>query len=221
VTCSAGATSAAGATSSPDATSPAGATSSAGAGEPGTIPSLASSAAASALGGSIRSTAFAASSGPALRYPTSPAGGITMPSVVAPDSIRSGEESRAIEASSSAFWRSSVVVVSTAREMPEFSFSSETCIVTIPPRSAPSAQIHSRLRSRRSTTRWSGSARTRPNTDVVPRRGSVAPPAGTATARRATGPETRRGARGATVLRACGRVRERAVAGVMRAPPRR
>ena len=39
---------------------------------------------------------------------------------------------------------------------------------------------------------------------------------------RATGPETRRGPRGAaTVARACARVRERAPAGVIRAPPRR
>ena len=84
--------------------------------------------------------------------------------------------SRAIDASRSAFWRSSVVVVSTAREMPELSLSSETCIATIPPSSAPSAQIQARLRSRRSTTRCSGSARTRANSPVVPvpRRGSAA-----------------------------------------------
>jgi hypothetical protein len=113
------------------------------------------------------------------------------------------------------------VVVSTAREMPEFRFSSETCIATIPPNSAPSAQIHRRLRSRRSTRRCSGSARTRANRPVVPvRRGSAAAPPGTATARRATGPETRRGARGDTVVRACARLRARAPAGVMRAPAR-
>ena len=61
-------------------------------------------------------------------------------------------------ASMSEFWRSSVAVVSTAREMPELSFSIDTCIATIPISATPMKQIHTRPRRRRSMTRWSGSA---------------------------------------------------------------
>ena len=93
------------------------------------------------------------------------------------------------------FWRSSVAVVSTAREMPELSLSSETCIATIPISATPTRQIHARPRRRRSMTRWSGSPRRRSKTPVTGGRG-----AGTARGRRA-GPETRR----------CGRAAGRAV----------
>src|ERR671917_232553 len=98
---------------------------------------------------------------------------MSIPSASAPTWIRSVAESFAIDASRPAFWRSSVVVVSTAREIPELSLSSETCMVTIPSSASPSIQIHRRERSRRSTTRWSGSARTRRKTPVPTRRGAV------------------------------------------------
>ena len=125
-----------------------------------------------------------------------------------------------MSASSAAFWRSSVAVVSTARPMPVFSLSSVTCMPTTPSSAAPSSQIHRRPRSARSSQRLSGSARTRANPVWRP---TVAAPPGTATGRRVTGPETRRVERGAIVLstvrRWAGRA-ERAVA-LMRAPPRR
>ena len=57
----------------------------------------------------------------------------------------------------------------TAREMPEFSRSSETCMATIPPSISPITQMHARLRSRRSTTRWSGIRAERSNAPVRPR----------------------------------------------------
>ena len=44
-------------------------------------------------------------------------------------------------------------VVSTAREMPELSFSIDTCIATIPISATPMKQIHTRPRKRRSMTR--------------------------------------------------------------------
>jgi hypothetical protein len=49
--------------------------------------------------------------------------------------------------------RSSVATVSTARPMPEFSLSSETCIATIPMRPTPMITTHARLRTRRSIVR--------------------------------------------------------------------
>ena len=65
-----------------------------------------------------------------------------MPRSVATFWIRSIRDRRPISDSSAAFWRSIVVADSTARPMPAFIFSSDTCMNTIPPRPRPSSQIH-------------------------------------------------------------------------------
>ena len=62
-------------------------------------------------------------------------------------------ELRRSAACSAMFWRSSVLCVWTAREMPAFRRSSETCMATIPPSISPITQMHARPRRRRSTTR--------------------------------------------------------------------
>ena len=115
-----------------------------------------------------------------------------MPSSSASARTRSPDDMRAMPASRSAFWRSSVALVVTAREIPALSLSSETCMATIPPSSRPISQIHARPRRRPSTNRVSGSARMRSKTPVVPRR-TAAPAAGAGR----SGPETRRGRAGA------------------------
>jgi hypothetical protein len=158
-------------------------------------------AAASSVGAVMRRAASRGSrSARECRYSSDPGVGMTIPSAAAASRTRSVEDSFAISDSISAFWRSSVPAVVTAREMPAFSLSSDTCIATIPPSSRPISQIHARPRSRPSTRRVSGSARMRSKTPVEPRRSGG--PAGTG---RATGPETRRWWRGAgrALTRAC------------------
>src|SRR3954447_23177943 len=97
----------------------------------------------------------------------------------------------AISACSVEFWSSSVLWVATAREIPVFIRSSETCMKTIPPSMIPITQMQARPRRRRSTSRWSGTRASRSNGPVRPRTGG---PTGTG---RRTGPETRRGWTGA------------------------
>ena len=89
-----------------------------------------------------------------------------MPSASAASRTRSLADSRAMSASRFAFWRSSVPIVVTAREMPVLSLSMDTCMATMPPSSRPTSQIHTRPRRRPSTTRCSGSARIRSKTPV-------------------------------------------------------
>ena len=127
-----------------------------------------------------------------------------MPSSAAASWIRSPEDRRATSVSRSALTRSSVPAASTLWEMPELSFSSETCIATIPPSMIPISQIHARPRRSRSTIRCSGSALIRSKAPVELRRaGRGSATLGTG---RAIGPETRRAWRGAAAWRrACDR----------------
>ena len=94
----------------------------------------------------------------------------------------------AIAACSVAFWRSSVSCVCTARLMPVFRRSSETCMATIPPSIRPISRMHARPRRRRSTTRWSGIRLSFSKAPVRPRGIGRRPAPG-----RRDGPETRRG----------------------------
>ena len=189
-----------------------------GASTPGSRPLFCMIAAASSLGGCMRRAARDASRSPsrAVRYSTPPGGGVTMPSSTAAVRTRSPEDRRAMSASMSAFWRSSVAEVVTAREMPELSLSSETCMATIPPSRTPISQIQTRPRSRPSTTRVSGSARMRSKTPVVPRRTAGAG------GRRAASGRTRDAAgrvRPRVRVRAAWRARAAAVSVASRAPP--
>jgi hypothetical protein len=122
----------------------------------------------------MRAAAPAASRSPACRKCRELGSGVTMPAALAVAFTRSSLDMRASCSSRSEFWRSSVVAVSAAREMPVLSFSSDTCIATMPPSITPTRRIQVRLRSRLSTRRCSGSPRKRSNGLGPPRRG--APP---------------------------------------------
>ena len=111
-------------------------------------------------------------------------------------------------------------VVSTARPMPEFSLSSETCMATTPSSAAPSSQIHRRPRSARSSQRLSGSARTRANARLAADgRGAAGHGDGAADDRARDA--ARRARRDRPVDGAAVGVAGGAGGGVIRAPPRR
>ena len=77
---------------------------------------------------------------------------------------------REIDSRSAALRCSSALLCSTARPMPAFSLSSDSCIVTIPTSSVPSSTIQMRPPIRRSSRRWSGSARSQASARGAERR---------------------------------------------------
>ena len=92
----------------------------------------------------------------------SPAGGSIMLASAAAVADASPERHLGDRACSVEFWRSSVLWVWTAREMPEFSRSSETCMATIPPSMMPDhpdAQRGCAAGGRRRGGRGSGASR--------------------------------------------------------------
>ena len=116
------------------------------------------------------------------------------------DRGRSRRAARSAASSVAVLRARSVADVSTAREMPEFSLSSETCMATIPSSSTPSDPDPRRLRSRRSTSggRASRGTRSPPSgrVDGGRRRGGRA-----GAGRRAGRPARRRGAGATAALR--------------------
>ncbi len=78
---------------------------------------------------------------------------MTKPLASASGTIRSPALNRETSLRSAELLRSSVLAVVTARPMPELSFSSETCIATMPMSPKAMTPIHTRPRTRRSIAR--------------------------------------------------------------------